>query len=114
MKEHGRCRRAVWDTMSHTFQCQSCGETIASGSPNVFGLRRGLRLRPKDHGDFAAYGPGDRARTHPGKSLRGGSHDAFSAVGTIQEEVYVYCPREGCGAGQHVWPTALVRVRVVF
>lgn len=102
---HTSCRRAAWDRSSGTFRCAVCMELLASGRPTLFGIRHGLAVRPKRHGDLVAYGPGDRARARA-KSLRGGSRDTFAATGGFKNDIFVYCPRVGCGRGQHLGPGA--------
>lgn len=102
MTDHAGCRFVRWE--SGKAACGSCGEHLADRGRNGLVLRDILVPRPKRHGDLRTYGLRDAAR------LRGKSATRTSAkhptreivLGTIQGELYVYCPNLACGRGMHL------------
>lgn len=103
LTDHGRCRWASRAGMD--WRCVACGEPLGFGVA-FFQPTRGLTLRPVRHGTLRAYGPNNAtrlrgaagSRAYPPAVLTGGDDSSRVAV-------YVYCPRRGCGVGQHVTTT---------
>jgi hypothetical protein len=102
MTDHADCRQAMVESRrpgQRTWHCVECHRLLATMELRAGGVEPadGLRLLPGDHDGMARFG-------RPQQVLIGRQPNARTGTPapTRRLPFYAYCPRPGCGAGQHV------------
>lgn len=101
MSDHADCRRAIIESRrpsERTWHCVDCRRLLATTNVAAAGVEPvdDVRRLPGDHLGIPRFGKSQR-------ELRGRLPRSDGGVApTRRLPIYVYCPRVGCGLGQHV------------
>jgi hypothetical protein len=101
MTDHATCRSALIESprpTERTWHCVECGRLLATMDLRTLGVELvdDLWRLPGDHLGMPRFGESPRER-------RGrGAASAATVKPTRRPAIYVYCPRPGCGVGQHL------------